>query len=146
MAIIILLVIDANVLVGEILRPRGRALLTSDRLGLAITEPALREARHEVAKRLAIMLDRARIGQGVVDAIRQEFLDAVPPWLHVLPTAALQAQETVARRRVPRDPDDWSTVAAALALEVGIWTNDADFLGCGCPTWTTDTLLAELAS
>ena len=28
--------------------------------------------------------------------------------------------------------------------DAGIWTHDADFFGCGVPTWTTDTLLAYL--
>jgi predicted nucleic acid-binding protein len=51
--------------------------------------------------------------------------------------------EDVARRRVPRDPRDWPTVALALALEAGIWTADTDFLGYGVPTWTTDTLLLD---
>jgi hypothetical protein len=31
-----------------------------------------------------------------------------------------------------------------MVLDAGIWTSDADFLGCGVPTWTTDTLMAEL--
>ena len=51
--------------------------------------------------------------------------------------------ETVERRRAPRDPRDWPTVALALTLEAGIWTADADFLGCGAPTWTTETLLLD---
>ena len=59
---------------------------------------------------------------------------------------AVMAQETyahferVALKRVPRDLNDWPTVALALTLECGIWTADADFLGCGVPTWTTETL------
>jgi hypothetical protein len=28
----------------------------------------------------------------------------------------------------------------AEELTAGIWTHDHDFLGCGVPTWTTDTL------
>jgi hypothetical protein len=32
----------------------------------------------------------------------------------------------------------------ALALDAAILTGDNDFLGCGCPTWTVETLLAEL--
>ena len=52
--------------------------------------------------------------------------------------------EDVARRRVPRDPNDWPTVALALTLECGIWTADADFLGCGVATWTTETLQLHL--
>lgn len=36
------------------------------------------------------------------------------------------------------------TVAVALALGAAIWTQDCDFIGCGCPTWATETILAEL--
>jgi PIN domain-containing protein len=41
------------------------------------------------------------------------------------------------------------TVALALTLggdegRCGIWTSDQDLLGCGVPTWTTETLLAHL--
>jgi predicted nucleic acid-binding protein len=43
--------------------------------------------------------------------------------------------------RIPCDPDDWPTVALALAIDAAIWTSDADFLGCGIATWTTETLL-----
>ncbi len=52
--------------------------------------------------------------------------------------------ETEARKRIPRDPNDWETVALALALPAVIWTEDYDFWGCGCPTWTTETLLLQL--
>ncbi len=36
------------------------------------------------------------------------------------------------------------TVALALALDCGIWTNDRDFFGCGLPVWVTETLRAHL--
>jgi PIN domain len=36
-------------------------------------------------------------------------------------------------------------VALAPAPDAGILTNDYDFFGCGCPTWTVETLRAELA-
>jgi hypothetical protein len=49
-----------------------------------------------------------------------------------------------AKERIPRDPDDWHTVALALHLDAAIWTQDNDFLGCGCPCWTTDTLISHL--
>ena len=37
-----------------------------------------------------------------------------------------------------RDEDDWPILAAALALNCPIWTEDTDFFGCGVATWTTD--------
>src|SRR5699024_10040372 len=52
--------------------------------------------------------------------------------------------ELIARRRVPRDPHDWPPVALAMTLQAGILTGDHDFLGCGCPTWTVETLREEL--
>jgi predicted nucleic acid-binding protein len=52
--------------------------------------------------------------------------------------------EETARLRVPRDPQDWPTVALALLLDAAILTGDKDFLGCGCPTWTVETLRREL--
>ena len=46
--------------------------------------------------------------------------------------------EQDARRRLgTRDPDDWPILAAALALDCPIWTEDADFFGCGVATWTS---------
>ena len=32
-------------------------------------------------------------------------------------------------RDFTRDPDDWPTVALAIALDAAIWTHDCDFLG-----------------
>src|SRR2546430_10829641 len=49
------------------------------------------------------------------------------------------AFETEARERLgPRDPEDWPILASALALRCPIWTDDADFFGCGVATWTSN--------
>lgn len=42
------------------------------------------------------------------------------------------------RRTGRRDPDDWTIIAAALALDCPIWTEDKDFFGSGVATWTSD--------
>lgn len=42
---------------------------------------------------------------------------------------------------IPRDLNDWETVAISILLDVDIWTKDSDFIGCGRATWTTDTLI-----
>ena len=62
----------------------------------------------------------------------------------VLPILTYGRLESAARRRVPRDPNDRPTVALALTLECDIWTADADCLGCGVATWTTETLNLHL--
>jgi len=46
--------------------------------------------------------------------------------------------ETEARERLgQRDPEDWPTLASALAIGCPIWTEDTDFFGCGVATWTS---------
>ena len=67
-------------------------------------------------------------------------------WQSTIPHEIYAPYETVARKRIPRDPNDWFTVALALAVDAAIWTMDNDFLGCGIATWTTNTLLIHLAS
>ncbi len=96
------LVVDANILVGEIVRPRGRRLLNDHRIELFLAERALHEAEHELRKRLSVLLRSGRL------------------------------------------PDDWHSIALAMAVDAAIWTMDGDFLGCGIGTWTTDTLLSYL--
>lgn len=55
--------------------------------------------------------------------------------------------ETIARERMAkRDEDDWPVLAAALALNCPIWTEDTDFFGCGLATWKTDRVELFLAS
>ena len=63
-----------------------------------------------------------------------------------VPLRLYQRHEAEARNRIPRDPDDWHTVAVALRYETAIWTHDNHFLGCGIGTLTTDTLLRHIQS
>ena len=54
--------------------------------------------------------------------------------------------EDEARERMRgRDEDDWPVMATAMALGCAIWTEDADFFGCGVATWTTDRVELYLA-
>jgi len=47
--------------------------------------------------------------------------------------------EGEARRRLRgRDEDDWPVLAAALALDCPIWSEDTDFFGTGVAIWTTN--------
>ncbi|HEU0165093.1 MAG TPA: PIN domain-containing protein [Thermomicrobiales bacterium] len=64
--------------------------------------------------------------------------------LRVIPSVNYSHLRDTAARRIPRDPNDWAPIALALHLGAGILTNDCDFLGCGCPTWTFQTLHEEL--
>jgi len=145
----VLLVVDANVFVGELLRRRGRALMSDPRLTLMVSERALEEARHELSRRIEYIVGQERMRRETADAMLTSALEVAEEEATVVPDVAYSEHLEQAAYRVPRDPDDAPTVALALALggdegRCGIWTNDGDFLGCGVPTWTTETLLAYL--
>lgn len=135
------LIVDANVLVAELLRPRGQALIARPTLELSIAERIWDEAEYELQKRL---MQRFAHEEGI-DRFLAGALALVDERIAPVPEAIYRMYERVACARIPRDPDDWHTVALALSADAAIWTSDADFLGCGIATWTTDTLLAHLA-
>ncbi len=49
-------------------------------------------------------------------------------------------QAEARKRLAARDPNDWPILAAALALDCPIWTEDTDFFGCGVATWTSASI------
>lgn len=141
-----ILVADASVLVGELLRRRGRELINNAELQLVVAKHQWDEAEHELERRLNILTERGRITaerRAQLEGAIRRFVEVGA--IEVIGRAAYEHLEVLARRRVPRDPRDWPTVALALVLDVGILTGDGDFLGCGCPTWTVETLIDELA-
>lgn len=87
-----------------------------------------------------------RIGPVEHEPMFNEAILTLSQSITVVPEAEYGEHEAAARDRIPRDPNDWPTVALALSMGIGIWTNDYDFFGCGVPVWTTQTLLTHLAS
>jgi predicted nucleic acid-binding protein len=140
------LVVDTNILVAELLRERGQILIASPALELYVAERTWSEAQHEVGRRATIIEQQGRIAAGTGDVLASAAIAAITTYIRQVPAVAYTAREANARSRIPRDPDDWPTVAAALVLDAAIWTHDNDFLGCGLPTWTTETLTAYLRS
>ncbi len=140
-----IIVADASVLVGELLRARGRALILHPRVQLVVAEHQWNEVEHELARRLSILVARGRLTTErrlTLEEAVQHVLDV--QGIEIIARSAYQHMEAVARRRVPRDPNDWAPVALALVFDAAILTGDNDFLGCGCPTWTVETLREEL--
>jgi predicted nucleic acid-binding protein len=140
-----IIVADASVLVGKLLRDRGRNLILHPQVQLVVAEHQWSEVEHELERRLSIMESRGRISaerRSVLEGAVQHLVDV--QGIELIPRTAYEQFEEAARRRVPRDPNDWAPVALAMALDAGILTGDNDFLGCGCPTWTVETLRAEL--
>ena len=137
-------VADASVLVAELLRRRGRELLSHSRLRVVVAEDQWNETAHELDKRLTAIVRHGRLSPMQADELLGAITDLVENHtIEIIPRCFYEQAESVARRRIPRDPQDWPTVALAIVLGVPILTGDQDFLGCGCPTWTVDTLLQE---
>jgi predicted nucleic acid-binding protein len=58
--------------------------------------------------------------------------------IEVLPHGDYALHEAAARARLgPRGQADWPVLAAALAFEDQIWSNDRDFFGVGVAVWST---------
>jgi predicted nucleic acid-binding protein len=139
------LVVDTSVLVGELLRTKGRERLADERLDLFLPERMWGEVQVELPRRIAEFARRRGLTHATRDGLTALSLEAVRTNMVVIEVAVYSALEEEARARSRRDPDDWPVVACALALTAGVWTNDNDFLGTGIPTWTTDTLQDWLA-
>ena len=137
------LVVDANILVAELTRKRGRALIVRPELELFIAETPWSETQHELAKRYKVIAKCTGAPPESATVQHAQAIDFAEAYVQVIAQSFYISFEQTARPRIPRDPDDWHTVALALALSADIWTQDKDFLGCGVATWTTDTLLGR---
>jgi predicted nucleic acid-binding protein len=113
-------------------------------LELYMAEQAWSETTYELHKRIEKMSDRGVFSTSVGQNLLGNAIALAETKVAIVPHEVYSDYETVARNRIPRDPNDWFTVALALALVAAIWTLDHDFLGCGIATWITDTLLAHL--
>lgn len=134
------LIVEASVLVAELLRVRGRDRLGDDRLELYLTEQTWGEVQHELPRRVAAFVRRRSIGGSTADELVRLCLAAIEANLGIIDGAVLAPLEDEARSRVLRDPNDWPLVAGAFVLAAGVWTGDNDLLGTGVPTWTTESL------
>jgi predicted nucleic acid-binding protein len=138
------LIVDANILVAELMRVRGRKLIFRRELELYMAEKAWDETTYELNKRIEKMIQRDVFAQEVGQNLLANAVALAETRVYIVPHEVYAPYEAIARNRIPRDPNDWFTVALALATDAAIWTLDNDFLGCGVATWTTETLLTHL--
>jgi len=138
------LVADASVLVAELLRARGRALVAHPQLDLVVAAEAIGEAEHELRKRVMHIVTYGHLQQVMAQQLLDDALATITSRVTLVPSEVYADQMEEARRRIPRDLYDVPSVAFALALDCGIWTDDHDFFGCGISVWTTETLLLYL--
>ena len=139
------LVLDASVLVADLLRASGRLRLADERLELFLAEHTAGEVAYELPRRIAVFAGRRGLDPALSDRLVNDCRAAIDANVDVVPEAAYAPLEQEARWRSARDPNDWPVVAAALAVGGAIWTNDNDFLGTGVATWTTETITAWLS-
>jgi predicted nucleic acid-binding protein len=84
--------------------------------------------------------------RGIAIEAALEVLQIIERLVQPVESEWLDAFESQARLRLKqRDEHDWPILAAALALNCPIWTEDADFFGVGVATWTTSNVQHYLA-
>lgn len=134
------LVVDTNVLIGDLLRASGRERIADERLGLFIPEQQMEEATIEIPRRVEGFARRHGLSGDTASELIDSLLTAITANVTVVDEAVYSGYEEEARERSARDPDDWPLVACALALDGAVWTHDSDLFGTGVATWTTTTL------
>lgn len=139
------LIVDTSAIVGELLRARGRALLTHPDLTWFATEEIASEVRHEVRRRTVALTARQGLAPDAAAELGAATLRLFDAAVRIVPRAAYLPLFASARARIA-DPHDWSAVALALATGAGIWTLDRDFFGVGLPIWSTAVLIRYLAT
>ena len=127
------IVLDANILIRAVLGEKVRRLITryADKVDFGAPEIAFRDA----AKHLPLIA----AARDVDPTPWLESLHALEGLVAILTIEQAEHLREAALRRIgDRDSDDWPIVAAALALNCPIWTEDKDFFGIGIPVWQSD--------
>ena len=138
--------VDANVVLGLVTSPAGRSFLATPLLDLSMPIYTFDEFMEHIERPLQRKVARGLVAQAEADVQYAGAFSFVTGRVRRIPLEDYAAYEAEARDRVPGDPDDWHTVALALAFATEIWTNDRHFLGCGVPTWANETLRRRLAA
>jgi predicted nucleic acid-binding protein len=126
------LVVDANVLVRAVLGKRVREVIEryAGQASFFVPDVAYAEAEEHLP---ALVIKR-----GGDPAKALAFLRSLGGLVEQIGSEVYGEFETEARERLgQRDPEDWPTLASALAIGCPIWTEDTDFFGCGVATWTS---------
>lgn len=135
------IVLDANILIRAVLGKRVPKLVESYATEVRFAAPVT--AFDEALRHLPTIAER----RGWDPA---PLIDSVGKLRHVVEPVELAViipfKEAALARIGSRDPMDWPVVAAALALDCPIWTEDQDFFGTGIATWTSARIEIFLAN
>jgi predicted nucleic acid-binding protein len=121
------LVIDANILVRDVLGRRVREIIEryAEQALFFVPAAAYFEAEEHVP---ALVVRR-----GGDPAKAVAFLRSLRGLVELIGSEVYGDFEGTARERIG-EREDWPILAAALAIGCPIWTEDTDFFGCGVPT------------
>lgn len=109
---------------------RRVAALRKRGVRLATTESNADELMHTLVAKLRITEDSAA----------DEVARVLEPF-DVIGIEEYDHLERLARARLHQGgQSDWPALAAAMALDAAIWSEDVDFFGVGVPVWTTPNL------
>lgn len=100
------LVVDANILVAELIRKRGRELIIRPELELYVAEKAWSEARYELNKRVAKMVQKGVFDRDLGENLLADALALAEAKVSLIPDEIYAPLENLAKTRIPRDPDD----------------------------------------
>ncbi len=134
------LVLDANILIRAVLGHKVRDLIMAyaDHIDFFAPNDCFEDARKYLPELL--------LKRGITVEPALEVLQIIERLVQPVESEWLDAFESQARLRLKqRDEQDWPILAAALALNCPIWTEDADFFGVGVATWTTSNVQHYLA-
>ena len=134
------LVLDANILIRAVLGQKVRTLIMDYANSVDFFAPnvCFEDAYRYLPELLAKRGIDAEPALTVLDRLKNIVQPVETEWL--------EAFEHQSRLRLKqRDEQDWPILAAALALNCPIWTEDADFFGVGAATWTTANIKCHLS-
>jgi predicted nucleic acid-binding protein len=134
------LIVDTTVLVGELLRAKGREMIGDDRLDLFLPEEMWEEVQVELPRRVEAFARKRSLAFDLADELKSACFASIEANVDLVALPVYSALEDEARSRSLRDPNHWPLVACSLALGAAVWTDDNDLFGTGIPTWTTQTL------
>ena len=95
------LVVDANILVGECLRKRGRKLLQSPALTLYIAEKAFEETCYEINRRTDILEQQGKLTKSTKKELTFLVEDIFRNYLNFKEFSFYSHLENEAKKRVP---------------------------------------------
>ena len=82
-----IIVVDASTLVSELVRSRGRHLLTRTDVRFVVAEDQWEETERALARRFDVL--RTRLGEELVDALRSD-IEPVTSMLEIHPSAGIR--------------------------------------------------------